>query len=199
MSEDTVVTEIPVSDISFINLGAASPTPEIKTIFDRTEKRFGHIRNAQLVTAHRPDLALAQDALSKAVQFPPDTGITSFERELLAIVVSAENRCPACLFAHSAILREITGDAVLVGRIEVNYRHVELTARQRALADYAVKVTRASSNVEPGDLELLRAQGLSETEIIDAAAVIAYFNFSNRLNNALGVAPNAPAYQAHRS
>ncbi|MCE6076459.1 peroxidase-related enzyme [Agrobacterium vitis] len=188
----------PASDISWLTLGVAAPSPEVSATFDRTRERFGHVRNAQLVTAHRPNLAAAQDALSKAVQFAPDTGITPLERELLAIVVSAENRCPACIFAHSAILREITGDAVLVGRIEVNYRHVDLTPRQRALADYAVKVTRASWELEPKDIDALRDNGLSEEEIIDAAAVIAYFNFSNRINNALGIAPDAKAYLAHR-
>ncbi|MBD9388543.1 peroxidase-related enzyme [Agrobacterium sp. AGB01] len=193
------MSDKPVSEISWLALGPADATPQVSAIFDRTTQRFGHIRNAQLVTAHRPELATAQDALSKAVQFAPDTGITPFERELLAIVVSAENHCPACLFAHSAILREITEDPVLVGRIEVNYRHAELTPRQRALADYAVKVTRASWELDPTDLDKLRAEGLSEIEIIDAAAVIAYFNFSNRLNNALGIAPNAEAYLANRS
>lgn len=196
--EGITVEDKPVSDISWLKLGAAEPTPEIGAIFQRTKDRFGHVRNAQRVTAHRQSLATAQDALSKAVQFATDTGITPFERELLAIVVSAENRCAACLFAHAAILREITGDPVLVGRIEVNYRHVDLTPRQSALANYAVKVTRASWDVEPAELDLLRDLGLTEADIIDAAALVAYFNFSNRLNNALGIAPNDEAFLAHR-
>jgi uncharacterized peroxidase-related enzyme len=187
------------SDISWLKLGSATVEADIQAIFDRTQQRFDHVRNAQRVTAHRPLLALAQDQLSKAVQFAPDTGITPFERELLAIVVSAENRCEPCLFAHAAILREITGDPVFVGRIEVNYRHVELSPRQRALADYAVKVTRSSWEIAPSDLDDLRKAGMSELEIIDAAAVIAYFNFSNRINNALGISPNAEAYHAHRA
>lgn len=117
--------------LSWLELQSITPEPAVQEIFVRTKERFGHIRNAQRIVAHRSALALAQDRLSRAVQNAPDSGITPFERELIALVVSVENRCEPCVFAHAAILREISQDPALVGKIEVNYRHVDLTERQR--------------------------------------------------------------------
>lgn len=196
------MTNLPPSDsqdLSWLELPAITPEPAVHEIFERTKERFGHVRNTQRIVAHRPALALAQDGLSRAVQYAPDSGITPFERELMALVVSVENRCEPCVFAHAAILREVTRDPVAVGKIEVNYRHVDLTDRQRALADYAAKVTLSPSQVEKADIEKLKSAGLSEHEIIDAAAIIAYFNFSNRLNSSLGIKPNDEAYEANRT
>lgn len=184
--------------LSWLELQSITPEPAVQEIFVRTKERFGHIRNAQRIVAHRSALALAQDRLSRAVQNAPDSGITPFERELIALVVSVENRCEPCVFAHAAILREIS-DPALVGKIEVNYRHVDLTERQRALANYAVKVSLSPSLIEESDIGKLRDAGLGEYEILDAAAIIAYFNFSNRLNSALGIKPNDEAYEANRT
>lgn len=114
------------------------------------------------------------------------------------LVVSAENRCKPCVFGHAAALQEATGDPARVARIEVNFRHAGLSPRERALADYALKITRVPGEIEAGDLDRLRDAGLSEVQILDAAAVAAYFNFSNRLNSAIGVPPNDEAYAAHR-
>jgi uncharacterized peroxidase-related enzyme len=85
-----------------------------------------------------------------------------------------------------------------VARIEVNFRHADLSARERALADYAIRITRDPGEIEPADLDKLRQAGVSEAEILDAAGVAAYFNFSNRLNSALGVPPNDEAYAVGR-
>lgn len=110
------------------------------------------------------------------------------------MVVSVENRCAPCVFAHSATLRQISGDPVWVGQVEVNYRHAPLTVRERALADYARQITQAPQDIEPAHLDALRQAGLSERDILDAAAIASYFNYSNRLNSALGVKPNTEAY-----
>jgi uncharacterized peroxidase-related enzyme len=120
------------------------------------------------------------------------------ERELIALVVSVENRCEACVFGHAAALRQITGDAEWVATVEVNYRRAPLTARERALADYALKVTRAPAEIEPTDLQALRDAGVPEAGLLGAAAVAAYFNLSNRLNSALGIRANSQAYVAYR-
>ena len=82
--------------------------------------------------------------------------------------------------------------------VEVNYRRAGLSPRERALADYALKITRAAAEVEPADLQTLRDAGVDEHGILEAAAVAAYFNFSNRLNSALGVRANTEAYAANR-
>lgn len=183
---------------SWLDLPPASPTPDVQAVFDRTQAKLGYVRNNQCATANRPALTLAQDALSRAVNSDTEGGLTRAERELIALVVSVENRCEACVFGHAAALREATGDPLRVARIEVNFRHAGLSPRQRALADYALQITRAPGEIEAADLDRLRAAGLSELQILDAAAIAAYFNFSNRLNSALGIPPNDEAYAAHR-
>jgi len=102
------------------------------------------------------------------------------------------------VFGHAAALREASGDAAWVAQVEANFRHASLSPRERGLADFALLITRAPEEIEAQHLEPLRAVGLTEEQIIDAAAVAAYFNFSNRLNSALGVPPNLEAYAAHR-
>jgi uncharacterized peroxidase-related enzyme len=184
--------------LSWLHLPEAPLTPELRELYDRTAGKIGYVRNGQRAVAHRPELALAQDVLSRAVNSDRPDGLSRRERELIALVVSVENHCQACVFAHASALRDASHDALWVATIEVNYRHAELTARERALADYAVKITHASGEIQPADLDALRAEGLTEIEIIDAAAVAAYFNFSNRINSALGVKANAEAYAAHR-
>jgi uncharacterized peroxidase-related enzyme len=184
---------------SWLDLPPATATPDIAALFARTRDKLGYVRHSQRATAHRPALTLAQDALSRAVNTDADGGLTRAERELIALVVSAENRCEPCVFGHAAALREATGDPARVARIEVNYRHAGLSPRERALADYALRITRAPGEIEAGDIDRLRQAGLTELQILDAAAIAAYFNFSNRLNSALGVPPNDEAYAAHRS
>lgn len=166
----------------------------VAEIIARTEAKVGHRRNAQLVLAHNPPLLIAQDALSRALNQPEISDLSPRERELIAVVVSVENRCAPCIFAHTATLRKLSGDPLWVGLLEVNYRHANLTGRERALADYAWKITRAAQDIVPADLQPLRQEGLSEPAILEAAAIAAYFNYSNRLNSALGILPNAEAY-----
>ena len=184
---------------SWLDLPPAAATPEIAALFERTQEKLGYVRHSQRVTAHRPALTLAQDALSRAVNTDQEGGLTSAERELIALVVSTENRCEPCVFGHAAALRSATGDPARVARIEVNFRHAGLSLRERALADYALRITRTPGEIEASDIDRLRQAGLTDLQILDAAAVAAYFNFSNRLNSALGVPPNDEAYAAHRS
>ena len=183
---------------SWLDLPDAAPTPEVAAVYARTKDKLGYVRHNQRATAHRPALTLAQDAMSRAVNSDDTSGLTRRERELIALVVSVENRCTPCVFAHAAALRDATGDTLWVARIEVNFRHADLSARERALADYAIRITRDPGEIEPADLDKLRQAGVSEAEILDAAGVAAYFNFSNRLNSALGVPPNDEAYAVGR-
>jgi uncharacterized peroxidase-related enzyme len=183
---------------SWLDLPLAPSTPELDALFDRTREKLGYVRHSQRATAHRPALTLAQDALSRAVNSDAPGSLCRRERELIALVVSTENRCIPCVFGHAAALREASGDPAWVAQVEANFRHAGLSARERALADFALLITRTPGEIEAQHLEPLRAAGLTEEQIVDAAAVAAYFNFSNRLNSALGVPPNLEAYAAHR-
>jgi uncharacterized peroxidase-related enzyme len=185
--------------VSWLRLPPAATDAAVQALLDRTRDKLRYVRHGQTALLHRSALVLAQDALSQAVNHNPESGLSRTERELIALVVSSENRCQPCVLAHAAALRELTGDAFWVEQVTVNHRHAGLSGRERALADYALRVTREPAGLEAEALEPLRAAGLAELDILDAAAVAAYFNFSNRINSALGVPPNEEAFAAHRS
>jgi len=183
--------------LSWLRLEEPVPTPEIEAVFQGTRERIGYVRTAQRMMAVAPAVLVAQDNLSRSLMGPGEH-LTPKEKELLALVVSVENRCVSCIFGHASRLRALTRDAVWVGTVEANYRHADLSARERALADYAVKLTRTPGEVEEADLTLLRDAGLSELEIVYAAGIVAFFNLSNRVNSGLGVRANREAYEAER-
>jgi uncharacterized peroxidase-related enzyme len=148
--------------------------------------------------AHKPAILASVTALGDTVVRDSNGALTPRERELIALVVSVENRCEACVFGHAAALRGQSGDPEWVATIEVNYRRAALSPRERALANYAIQVTRAPAEIVPADLAPLRDAGIGEEGILEAASVAAYFNFSNRVNSALGIRANAEAYRANR-
>jgi uncharacterized peroxidase-related enzyme len=184
--------------ISWLDLAPAPDSPEITAALDRTRARLGYVRNGQTALLHRPGLVLAIDQLSVAATQNPDSGLSRKERELIALVVSIENKCQPCIFSHAAALRGITADPLWVAKVEANFRHAGLSERERALVDYALLITLDPASIEASDLDLLRDAGIPDADILDAAAVAAYFNFSNRINSSLGVAPNSEAFLAHR-
>ena len=184
---------------SWLQFPAAPPhSADTDRILAATREKLGYVRHQQEVLAHKPALLAGVSALGDAVVRDPQGALTPRERELMALVVSAENRCEACVFGHAAALRNHSGDPEWVSTIEVNYRRAGLDPRERALADYALKVTRRPAEIEPDDLQALRDAGLTEAAILEAACVAAYFNFSNRLNSALGIRANGEALTVGR-
>jgi uncharacterized peroxidase-related enzyme len=173
------------SRMSWLDLGEPKVTPEVQAVMDGTRSRLGYVRTGQTIAAHVPDAMVAQDGLSRGLMLG-DGPLSRKERELLALVVSVENRCMTCIFGHSSQLRLITGDPLWVGEVEANYRHARLTPREMALADYAVKLTRA-----PGDIR-------EDLGILYTAQIVAYYNFSNRFMSGIGVRPNPESYAAGR-
>jgi uncharacterized peroxidase-related enzyme len=119
-----------------------------------------------------------------------DSGLSKLEREMIAVVVSSANRCFYCLVAHGAAVRELSGDPVLGELLAANYRVAELSGRQRAMLDFAWKLTERSHEVDDTDRQLLREAGFGEREIWDIAAVAAFFNMSNRMASAIDLVPN---------
>jgi uncharacterized peroxidase-related enzyme len=123
------------------------------------------------------------------------SGLTKTEREMIAVVVSAEAGCPYCLAAHAAALRLRTKDPALVDRLSVNHRHVDLPARQKAMLDFAVKLTNDPRTCDRGDLDVLRDAGFDDDDILHIVEVTAIFNYNVRLATATGLYPN-PEYHA---
>jgi uncharacterized peroxidase-related enzyme len=110
---------------------------------------------------------------------------------MIAVVVSSVNRCHYCVVSHSAALRAHVGDEVLVDELAVNYRRAKLSRKDRAMLDYAVKITERSHEIEEADIQTLRKVGWTDEDVADIAEVASVFNFSNRMANALGWVPNA--------
>jgi len=119
-----------------------------------------------------------------------ESGLSKLEREMIAVVVSSINRCYYCLVAHGAAVRELSGDPELGEMLVMNYRVAELPPRQRAMLDFAAKVSEASYRIEEADREALRAVGFSDRDIWDIAAVAAFFNMTNRMASAIAMMPN---------
>jgi uncharacterized peroxidase-related enzyme len=184
--------------LTWLTLPQAAPTPELEKVFQATTDRIGYVRNSQLAMSGTPDVVIALDGLSRSLMRDSGGSLTAKEKELVALVASVENNCVSCVFSHAAQLRAITGDPVWTAVVEANYRHATLSPRERAIADYAYKLTAEPNRVDAGDLAPLRDVGLAEQDIFYVIAITAYFNLSNRLMSGLGVKPNAEAYAAGR-
>jgi uncharacterized peroxidase-related enzyme len=162
---------------------------EVRSLYARAREKLGFVPNVLRVWALRPEHLLRwreyMDELMKG-----ESGLTEAQREMIGVVVSATNRCYYCLTAHSAVLRDLTGDPVLVDQLAANYGHAELEPRERAMLGFVVKVTEDSHRCNEEDLEELRRAGWSDEEIMDIAEVTAMFNLTNRMANSLGWLPN---------
>jgi uncharacterized peroxidase-related enzyme len=119
-----------------------------------------------------------------------ESGLSKLEREMIATAVSAQNRCWYCITAHGASVRYLSGDAALGELMVANYRSARLDKRQRAMLDFAVKLTAEPWTVEEGDRDALRRAGFSDRDIWDISAVVGFFNMSNRIASATDMRPN---------
>jgi uncharacterized peroxidase-related enzyme len=127
------------------------------------------------------------------------SGLSKAQREMIAVVISAESHCPYCVAAHAAALRMRTNDDALVERLAVNYRHVELDTRDRAMLDFAVKLTKTPDECGQSDLERLRAVGYTDEDILHIVEVTAIFNYNVRLASATGLFPNVEYHDLGRT
>ncbi|MBL8600248.1 MAG: peroxidase-related enzyme [Devosia sp.] len=184
--------------LMWLDLEPATPTSDLQKVFDATKERIGYVRNSQLAMAGMPDVVIALDGLSRSVMRDGAGTLSAKERELIALVASVENSCVSCTFTHAARLRSITADPMWTAIVEANYRHAELSDRERAIADYAYKLTAHPAQVDESDLAPLRTCGVSEEDIFYVVAITSYFNLSNRLMSGLGMKPNREAYEAGR-
>jgi len=119
-----------------------------------------------------------------------DSKLSKLEREMIAVVVSSINNCFYCLVAHGAAVRQLSGDPVLGELLVMNYRVAELTGRQRAMLDFAAKLTESPNEIEESDRQALRDVGLGDEEIFDVAAVAGFFNMTNRVASGIDMMPN---------
>jgi uncharacterized peroxidase-related enzyme len=176
------ISRFPVAD-------PAKLPDDMRQLIETTAKKTGFLPNVFLAYAWKPDHFRAffqfYDALMKG-----DSGLSRPEREMIAVAVSAVNSCTYCTVAHGAALRILSKKPLLADQVTANYRHADLSPRERAMLDFAVKVTSSSAAIEPADLEAMRGHGFSDAEIWDIGAVAAFFNLSNRMANLAGMRPN---------
>lgn len=171
--------------------------PDLQKLFAKARQNLGFVPNVFVAYMTRPthfrhwfthfrELMTGESELSPA------------EREMISVVVSAENHCLYCLVSHGGELRRLLADEVLGDRIVFDYRRAGLTTRQTAMLDYAVKLTRAPASCTPQDIEQLRQLGFSDQAIFDIAEVTAMFNYTNRLASAIGMLPNREYHRMGR-
>jgi len=178
-----------------LDLPEVDPLPEAtQAYFDKCVEKLGLVPNVLRAYAHDIAKLDAFAAMYNDLMLGP-SGLTKLEREMIAVVVSAENRCFYCLVAHGAAVRQLSGDPALGEALAMNYRVAPLDGRTRAMLDFAVLMTRASAKIEEPDREGLRAYGFGDRDIWDIAAVASFFNMSNRMASAVDMRPN-PEYHA---
>jgi uncharacterized peroxidase-related enzyme len=184
-----------VTDTTALSLAPADPLDaDLQAYFDKCQEKLGLIPNVLRAYSFDQDKLRAFMAMYNDLMLAP-SGLTKAEREMIAVAVSAENRCVYCLTAHGAALRQLTGDAALAETIAQNWRVARLEPRQRAMLAHAVKLTRTPAEMGEDDRAALRAVGFGDRDIWDIAAVTAFFNMSNRLAAAVEMVPN-PEYHA---
>jgi uncharacterized peroxidase-related enzyme len=170
-------------------LTRAPLSPPMQAYFDKCLEKIGFVPNVLEAYAHDDAKLQAFVAFYNDLMLGP-SGLSKLEREMIAVAVSAENRCYYCLTAHGAAVRQLSGDPVLGELMVMNWRAAELGARHRAMLDFAAKVTAQSHRIEEADRAALRAAGFSERDIWDIAAVAAFYNMSNRMASATDMRPN---------
>ena len=158
----------------------------MRRLHAESRKRLGYVRTFLLLPFAPGRLALYQGYLDRLMR-SDDARLPGLERELLALVVSVENRCEPCVNAHSAALRKHGMDGVKVNEIAISWRRASLSPRQRALAEFAWKLTTQPAHAEETWIAALRKAGLEEEQIFEAAQIVAIYNSNNRLNNAVGL------------
>ena len=181
----------------FPNPALADLPDDIRARILNVQEKSGFIPNVFLMLAYRPDEFRAFMAYHDALMDKPG-GLTKAEREMIVVTTSAMNQCQYCVVAHGAILRIRAKNPLIADQVATNYRKAEITPRQRAMLDFAVKVSRNAEAVEEADYAALAQHGLTVDDGWDIAAIASFFAMSNRLANATALKPNAEFYSMGR-
>ena len=173
------------------------PIPDLQDLPEDLRERIlavqdkaGFVPNVFLALAHRPAEWRAFMAYHDALLVKDSGSLTKGEREMIIVATSAANQCLYCVVAHGAILRIYEKKPLIADQLATNYRKADITPRQRAMLDFAMKVCLHSHEVDEADYATLRGHGFDDEDIWDIAAITAFFGLSNRLANVTGMRPN---------
>ena len=176
--------------VTALDLGPeAELGPELEAYFAKCREKLGFVPN--VLRAYAFDTAKLKTFIDMVDDLMlADSGLSKLEREMIAVAVSAVNHCHYCLTAHGAAIRQRAKNPEMGELIAQNYRAAALPARQKAMLDFAVKLTEHPDKIEEADREVLRRAGFSDRDIWDIAAVAGFFNMSNRIAAATDMRPN---------
>ena len=190
MTQAVAVSRFPVPDL-------ADMPDDIRNRILAVQEKSGFIPNVFLVLAHRPEEFRAFFAYHDALMDKPGN-LTKAEREMIVVATSNLNQCQYCVVAHGAILRIRAEDPLIADQVAINYRKADITDRQKAMLDFAVRVSTEAQKVSESDFAALKSHGFNEEDIWDIAAISAFFGLSNRLANVTSMRPNSEFYSMGR-
>jgi len=177
------------------------PAPEIKDLPEdirtkilEVQEKAGFVPQVFLTLARRPAEWRAFFAYHDALMLREDSGLTKGEREMIVTTTSAANHCLYCVVAHGAILRIYEKKPLVADQVAINYRKADISPRQRAMLDFAMKVCLHSDEIAEADFAPLHAHGFSDEDIWDIASITAFFGLSNRIASFSNMLPNPEFY-----
>src|SRR5688500_10749604 len=181
------MTAAPVSRYPVPSL---SDMPEdIRARIEKVQEKSGFIPNVFLMLAYRPEEFRAFMAYHDALMDKKE-GLTKAEREMIVVAISAANQCQYCVIAHGAILRIRAKNPLIAEQVAANWRKADITPRERAMLEFAMKITHRANETDDTDRAALRKAGFTDDEVWDIAAIAAFFGMSNRLANFTSLRPN---------
>jgi uncharacterized peroxidase-related enzyme len=181
------ISRYPVPDL-------ADLPEDMRTRILEVQDKAGFVPNVFLALAHRPAEWRAFVAYHDALLLKETGSLTKGEREMIIVATSAHNQCLYCVVAHGAILRVYEKKPLIADQVAVNYRKADITPRQRAMLDFAMKVCTESHTIDEADISALKPHGFDEEDAWDIAAITAFFGLSNRMANLSGMRPNDEFY-----
>ena len=177
------------------------PVPQLKDLpadirerIEQVQEKAGFVPNVFLALAHRPAEFRAFMAYHDALLVKETGSLSKGEREMIIVATSGANNCLYCVVAHGAILRVYEKKPLIADQLATNHRKADITPRQKAMLDFALKVTRASHEIGDADFDALRAHGFDDEDIWDIAGISAFFGLSNRMANLMSLRPNDEFY-----
>lgn len=180
------------------------PVPDINDLPDDLKQKFlsvqektGFIPNVFLALSHRPDECRAFLAYHDALM-EKESGLTKAEREMIVVATSNDNKCQYCVIAHGAVLRIRAKNSLIADQVAINYTKADITKRQKAMLDFAMKVSKDHDKISEQDFEILSSHGFTQEDIWDIAGITAFFGMSNRMVNFTSMRPNDEFYSMGR-
>lgn len=173
------------------------PAPVIAAMWEESQKRLGYVREFLKMPFEPDRLSLFQGYVNRLMR-SDDCLLSGLERELIALVVSLENRCEACIITHAGAVEAYGMEKRNLNVLLANWRRAKLSERECALAEFASDLTEHCEMASENDLDELRDVGLSEAEILETVQIVAIFNATNRLNAGLGIKVDNGAHDALR-